>query len=1315
MDSKEFSGSGRFGRKRRGEAGLLIVGLIIVFPSQVFGSQLSLPKALSAEMVLARDTRLPMIPLRGFGRISGQYLEYGLRVGEGRVGVLSISCEDPAKAELLLVKYDSDLHNIESIICRKLPSSSDFVPPAGDSVESQSLAVRIGSDVLILSADSRDLLGKAIRDLKIGAGESDSAVKTGVPEFLNKFDRWGFGFWLSNPLAVFGAGPNKGKLAFVDELEWAKSAGVALQFNVALNLSDTADGLLDDNGTRWSIEAARNLGIPVFIQTMQATPTWLANRYPDQMQQKAPEYVGGTYSEPNGDNGFYGGSESRVSWASVQASDEVFADAYQAVAKYRSFPNVTGYGEWHGEVVEGPMALMADYGPVADRRYRDYLRAQYRTPSVVDDRWYGGRGRIKSWSDVRMPEVASFLGWGDRSVDLKGQWRTCAKDLLAPEDRVRWGAVGLNDGGWPRLVAPGDDRQIFKEKPRTETVFRRSFELTSGQYSRLMASGKAFLYVWTLEGAVGRHIFAAVNGRAVGDWRINSPMAWAAFDAGAALRPGGNLVALDLPWGELSYRIYLSPDAPRCYPNLGAGEDARWVDYRDFISWMREDGLRRSIEAIRRQDPDRPIKLYAPGAIPDVMKELAEDYGCYFHDTGLMSGEWNDDLPALSRSSGLPMSVEPGNPARDLTQLKEFFGRWLTEGIQAVDYFSDISDIYSRPDEKAWFEAHLPLVHLIGKFHSPDASVAVLMGSRSRRLTGFPWDQLNSPLLWASRRGGLGTLAQLPVPRDAVTEADFRNGLASRYRVIVDDGTLIMDEDLITRIERWVSNGGIFITQGETGRHSPEAPDSWPISRLTGYRVVGIGIQGRVSAIPGQSVFRNRVWNERDSSGSPEVRAEGVRLAPVDSACRNIVGWAQGGIAMGYRSVGRGKVVTLGALMPEVPDGWDDLLAWCGLPVVAPPAAPGCRVAHFLSNNGLYDIYVLWAERVTSQTTVALTVAGGQWTLIDVMTGKRLTGRPAGNGVVFSGIQVEPLETYALVAPRGSAVGTPLEWLRLQRDWWSGTKAPESGRRLQPSNDVWPLDDLWRFHSAAADGEHLGKLVGRDTDDGSWTTMPIGVRYDTRFPGVQVGIYRRWFTLPDSWRDGGRVQLWIRGSTPFTWVSPWQVQVFLDGMPIWDSRGQQYASCVADVTDRLSAGRHLLAIAAQSDSPIGGVNGNVWLNHIPPPSFRQSLAGDWGGGVRLPGKAVFGSGMAAREFVPGGSGIGGRSSLFLDVSQNNISRIILNGHLLSRDPGGGLFFLDVSPYLSRDSPNNLTLLADFPQQPVTVKAVELRVYAHGAN
>ena len=52
-------------------------------------------------------------------------------------------------------------------------------------------------------------------------------------------------------------------------------------------------------------------------------------------------------------------------------------------------------------------------------------------------RWSGGLGRIGTWGDIRLPEPAEFLGWGDRAIDLQGQWRRNLREKLPASEGVR--------------------------------------------------------------------------------------------------------------------------------------------------------------------------------------------------------------------------------------------------------------------------------------------------------------------------------------------------------------------------------------------------------------------------------------------------------------------------------------------------------------------------------------------------------------------------------------------------------------------------------------------------------------------------------------------------------------------------------------------------------------------------------------------------------------------------------------------------------------------------------------------------------------
>lgn len=1267
------------------------------------------PTQASEDLAELHRSLLPSVALRGYGSLAGEYVEYGSANHEAAATVLSIHCESSAKAALALAKYRSDLGSLSGIAGKNVPFAGKQIRLQMADGQGYFLPWRQGSTVVIAAAPRIGDLTSVLKKLNFAAQKAVDFTGTSVPTYLQKFDRWGFGFWMSDPLET----PVKQEETYDarEKFAWAKAMGVALQVDVPLSQGGGAQNEVDDNGRRWGIDLARDMGIPVAIQMQGApAPGWISNRFADEMQRKVPQFIGGWYGV-NGNNSFPGSPLGQLSWASVEGKNQLFAAQYQAVRRYKNEENVTAYGEWHGEIGEGPLSMFMDYGSFVDRRYQDFLRQKYGDITTVDKRWYGGRGLIKSWDDVRMPEPAEFLGWNAKAVDLHGEWRLCYEENLPAEAKDKWFATDIKDDTWRQLTVPGDDHQLTKEKWRAPTIFRRAFTLSGEELARLKASGKTYLYAWTLEGAPGKLVGIGLNGKRLPDQKLNSRFPWIAIDVTDALQSGLNQIALELPLGELSYRVYLSPDAPVSYPALGAEKNARWVDYRDFITWMREDGLRRSIEAIRREDPDKFIKLYAPGEIPDVMKGLAEDYGCYFHNTGFMSGSWNDELPALMRSSGLPMSLEPGNPAYDLPTLKTYFGRWLTEGLNTVDYFANIGDILWRPDQKAWFEAHQPLVHLLGKCHYPPAQVAVLEGVRSRRLTGFPWDSLYSDQLWGTRRNGLGTLYRMPDPRDEVTESDFMRGTVKRYRIIVDDSTLIMDDDLIARIEAWVRAGGTFITQGQSGRHTSVLADSWPISRLTGYRVIGGNDNGRVAATPGQPIFKAPNWTQTEAGGRPVVPGAGVYLEKVAPECRDILAWANGaGVAMGVRTLGRGRIVTMGTAMPDAPGAWQELFRWCGVEQPMAPTAPNCRVARAVSNNGLYDVYTVWAENLKEPGTAILTVPGRQTSMLDLQTGARITGTIVGNTVEFRDLMLEPLETYAFLAPRKQVGDAPLSWFKLQCDWWQGTKKPSAAPAVRPWPNTVSLDNDWAFQPVMGALKDAAPFLVSQVDDGKWPRMPLGIWYGKQYPATKAGVFRRRFTVPADWNGHGQTWLWLyRRSGPIS-PAPYRSQLYLDGQPLFDSGSWKYAIGCAEVTGRLTPGQHHLAIATEGNSPVSGIAANMWLEHIPEPDLRQPLDGDWNG-TQLPGTTTPPTGELARQFTPLTGTEKKRALLFVDAAGNRVLGIYLNGRLLNRDRGGEHFMMDLTPYLKRGEPNRLTLNLMYGDQKITIKSVELRYYS----
>jgi hypothetical protein len=306
---------------------------------------------------------------------------------------------------------------------------------------------------------------------------------------------------------------------------------------------------------------------------------------------------------------------------------------------------------------------------------------------------------------------------------------------------------------------------------------------------------------------------------------------------------------------------------------------------------------------------------------------------------------------------------------------------------------------------------------------------------------------------------------------------------------------------------------------------------------------------------------------------------------------------------------------------------------------------------------------------------------------------------------------VEPLETYAFLAPRRLSEA-PLEWCTLQRDWWKGTTKPSPAPKPKPWSNTLPLDKDWAFRPLANGLKEAESLAGVETDDHAWDRMDIGVWYGAKYPNTTCGVFRKRFAVPRAWQGDGRTWLWIRGQSPGAPTRPpHKLRVSLDGKPV---TGGEHGYICDEVTARLTPGEHTLTVATETLSAIGGIVGNVWLEHIPEPAARQSLAGDWNG-ITLPGTAAtMHRDQVRREFVPAlrppYGGRGKRAVLYVEATGNNINHILLNGRLINRDFAGRHFLMDITPFLSPDRANTLSLGAMYATHPTDVRIVEIRYY-----
>ena len=857
-------------------------------------------------------------------------------------------------------------------------------------------------------------------------------------------------------------------------------------------MNDSAEGYANMPLWDWVAAECRARKLPLHINTQSGAALWLTNRYRDETMQKAPQFCGMYYNilEPSiGEQGF-------VSWNAEAAQDVELGVLQQTVRRFAADPNVVGWLEPHSETDSPPPSLLVEYGPVADRSYRRFLRQRYPSLAALSAAWYGQARTLRTWEEVRAPELASFLGWGPDALDLTGDWRV--RSLAAPDGhtytfdearsmghgptptepiRPEWYQPGFDDGAWGTLRLPGNDRQMFL--PHTPSILRRTFHAPADW---LAAHPRVWLYLWDLTELENDTYPLYVNGRKTPDMLLTDRIHWGAVEVSDLLKPGDNAIALRLPKGYIAYRFYLSPHPPNQYPNLGRGENTRWADYSDWILWSRGQAIRRGAEMIRQVDPNRQINFMAPNLYCGVIKQVCEEYGGQFHDTGSMAGFWNENNALLMRGSGLPTTAEPGNGAPTVDGgggFHAYWGRWLTEGVQGVHYFQHLGDILWNADILKDFEANRRMYQMVGKYHAPFAEVAILYSFGSAHATGWPWGyDPNTNLTGGYWAWNTGFSLLNYCPRDGVTEEDFESGNVDKYRVIIDSNTSIMGPKLLAKIEAWVRRGGTFITFVQTGRHTPTEPNTWPISHLTGYAVTRIDkygannqpLEGRtLRPAPGQTLLQGEPWTS-------QVRASGLTLKKMAADCQDLLLWEDGSVAAGVRPLGSGRIFHLGAHFETLYDRRDSghttaLLTQIIEPMKVervPGTAQGVVMRHYISNNGLHDVWVLFNERDKPATSdlVFLHPPQSQYCL-DVRTGRQTPITTEGDRHGVRGIAFEPYETHMFLTPRPAVELAPLEWWTVQRSWWRSAKVPPSRPLPTPAEDRRHSIDLtesWAFH-----------------------------------------------------------------------------------------------------------------------------------------------------------------------------------------------------------------------------------------------------------
>ncbi len=1265
--------------------------------------------------LLSAHEDLPPVKLRGYGVISATLRR---TVAAPTASALDVTCENEDKARIVHAKFLSDFELLPGVARAELPTARGNVAVRHVLGQGSIAAVRIKNRVFLLAATTAsDLRGLLESQVPKDAGPWETEPQVQVPMYLDRWDRFGFRFyyapWMRPKL------PNGRDDEDYDPLGDFKFARDSGRSGIVLwNRPDsvtTAEGITNVPNWDWALRAAAAEKLPVGINFDMGEPRWIFNRYPEQVIQRAPQYVGTWYGILN-----YGVSDI-LSWASPQAQDVQFAQMQKVMRSVMPFSDtITSWLEMHGELSHPPCDMLVDYGPDADRSFQRFLKTRYKSITDVSRSYFGDDKTLASWEQIRAPEVAEFYGWSPEAVDLQGSWKISYDARFEPASA----AIGLDDSKWPELVAPGD--QIIAHLPHKPAVLRRTIRLDPAWQAR---HEKVWLYLWDLNDTRPRDnklndTLAYVNGQLIVEPRPRREEGhWTALDVSSALRRGDNSFTLMLPQGCLIYRTYLSAQPPLEYPNLGPQLNQRWCDFADWVAWTRAETVRRGAQAIRQIDPNREIVFMSPTDYAAGVKRSCQDYGGLFHDTGAMAGFWTDQNVMQMSAAGLPDDCEPGSGATDEADFKRFMGRWITEGTQGVDYFIHIGDVLWKPDVKAYFAQSQHLWHLIGKYHCPETQVALLHSDRVARLIGFPWGYDPNTVLRAGHwQWRIADLLRENYTRDMLDESDFEpNGNAGKYHVIIDSNTTIMDPPLLDGIEHYVRNGGIFVTYVQTGRHTSALKDAWPIAKLTGYSVTHIDPHDRqgnpltrreLRMAPGQEVFQGDWDHVRD--------ANGLSLKKQSPDCQDLLLWADGSVAAGMRRIGKGAIVNLGLkFVGDAGNGgstgrmFEDILRWAKVRRT-PATATNVLMSHFVSNNGLYDVWPMFNERpsgVTADITFRDEPAPATYT--EVIAGKMGPISLAGDTKI-SGLKFGPWETRVILTPRQQIAAAPLQWLKLQRSWWRGTA--DAGPPVPPleQKNAVDLTDDWSL-LPLDDKADVMPLVTPSFDDSRWEKSPLRIVSVDRHEGAHHAIIRKHFQVPARW-NGGSVKFWcqIEGQQSLHDSG----RLFIDGREEWNGRGDGPQELEFDGLLRPGSD-HVMAIEVRGKRSLVGVVSGAWLSYVPDAPDLLSLAGEWGVSddplrfektTHLPGAY---DGAFVRRSIRIPESAGDRNIVFHVLTEDlNVRGLMVNGRWIQRTNPymGKTADFNITPYVRLGKENQFILVNTTPGR---VRELTLNYYPKG--
>ncbi len=1160
--------------------------------------------------------------LMGYGRVR---MSIG-RSGPG-AGVAEFACENERCADFLLGKLIADLTWDDRLEVRRVSIGAGLTALQLDGV-GLLLVARTGRTVIAVSGETPEEILGLLKKRKPAPNQLLVTPKNRYPDSLDAFDLKCLKFerhpyYLPSDIAPglrrFERRPNLDVYRFWNQF----GIGMGAMHRWYLYQSQMVDGPAHLFPLEYDVGLANAAGqAQAFHIGAVRLPRWLRNRFPDQCVRFDPVAVPGWLDGRSAGNGWLS------LWASDEAVDYVTRNLLEVLAGIRKSAGGrlaylrVAFGRPGDEL--GLHSLSTELmccGPADQAGFRRWLRETRGLDlAALGERWYGDRGRFKSWSEVRVPSYFHFFGGlDDRSLLLTRGW------LWRPDDPDKahsegWGTSSYSPGGeWTRTdLGPSFQQYYLFGSARDKTLrkgnaraawFRLEFD--AGDWLRANRGRQLFLVINSYDWA-RQPVEVFLNDAYLG---LLTPKVESMGPIGmrvtALLREGTNLLVVRDPDGILRGPVFLTATQPGRYPYLGRRGNARWVDYREWQVDSLIHGWKRIVRPVRERTRDLPLQL-VPGTsieLADHFLELKRDFGITaIHNTGSGSS-FRPWWPGLGYVIGAFGTSEEGGTSTDVRYQSRQFAWLLFLGESHHNFFWD-SEQYVRFEKKTgWFKKHRRLLQLFGKSLWRKPAIALLNSAKAHRY--FPRaDFVNT---WDL---GRGTIQATHYNCVYVTEAELRAGLTRDYSVLIDCNSPVLDQEDIDALEAYVRAGGTFIALNATGRHGLLEPDTWPISRLTGFRVAGERRNMLVTVLEDNPVLKRLAgmtfngagiavnWMGVDHANRP------IALEPASPDAVVLARWEDGTTAIGMRRLGKGRVIVLGSTFWRSSSDrsgtgvtlngtiqtvfLNDLLAGLGVRRQIDCNRERVWAVRHVTKNGLQDWLMLCNTTDDRQSGVNLSFPAGPRPdrVLDMLTGESVPFSYKKGQVRVRNLTLAPWELRVFGVPHGTFLDAVEHWFRVKTKYFSRPRLPgkPSAPFRSPPYTALVLD-RFRFRMGDAGARTDLDWTTAPATGPDWTDVGYGYWEEQGSPAKGIGLYRCRIDVPRSWQ-GRRIQLgFVSYDTP---VFLQEAEIYVNGRRIGVYSGQGWWNFdLMDITSAVHAGPNELALRVEAREVRGGALGQL--------------------------------------------------------------------------------------------------------------------------